>query len=277
MLQLQIDCIVTQKFRGAGIRTARCVGFAELLLQRNKLGNVAFCCQGHIARHAGCILLPLAGQFVNHDIAGQPPAVFRAAHNIHVDVPGVIGDRTQINPVVCGNRSNFIAVIAAGRGGDPIAHRGDMDVFDIIFCRQVRIACSQCRSALLDDTAAEGLHRKRCVFCIICNVAVYIHIAGLCIRIPNTDTAVFLADKSHADGFIGFQREGVGLGRAGFGRPGHPVGRIGPKRPPVSAFFTAAGDGAGISRHDIFKDCGKFRIVQSILCVKRAADEIAFA
>ena len=152
-----------------------------------------------------------------------------------------------------------------------------MDVFDIIFCRQVRIAGSQCRTALLDDTAAERLHRKRCIFCIVCNVTVQIHIAGLCVRIPNTDTAVFLADKAHADGLIGFQRECVGLGRAGFGRPCHPVGRIGPKSPPVSAFFTAAGDGTGISRHHIFKDCGKFRTVQSILCVQRATDEIAFA
>ena len=97
---MQIVRIVPQKLRGIGIRSARGAGFAESLFQRNKLGNVAFCCQGHIARRTGCILLPLAGQFIDHDIAGQPSAIFRAAHNIHVDVPCIIRDRTQINPVV---------------------------------------------------------------------------------------------------------------------------------------------------------------------------------
>ena len=100
------------------------------------------------------------------------------------------------------------------------------------------------------------------------NIVIQIDIARYCICVGYADASVLLTDKADTDGLICFQRISIGLGRPRLCRPGHPIGRIGPQRPPVPAFFSAAGNSAGILGLNAFHNCAEFCAVYPILVIK---------
>ena len=123
----------------------------------NRLGNVAFRFQRTTSRSYSFALSltgipPFAGQSGKNYVARQLLSVCRAAHYIYINVTAVIRERAKLNPVF--GSVDFVTVSILRAGINPLTHRRDMDVFNIIFCLQIRLSCSQACPALLDDTAA---------------------------------------------------------------------------------------------------------------------------
>ena len=234
--------------------------------RRNELGNVSFRFQRNIARFSGSILPALACQFGYHHIAGQLLPFCSAAHNIHINVAAVVRNRTKFNPVSgCIDFLTFSILLA---GSNPLAHRRDMNVFNIPFCLQICVTCRQACATLLDNVSARRLNCQCCIFRIVLNIVIQIDVARYCVCVGYADASVLLTDKTDTDGLICFQRISIGLGRPRLCRPGHPIGRIGPQRPPVPAFFSAAGNSAGILGLNAFHNCAEFCAVYPILVIK---------
>ena len=183
----------------------------------SNLGNVAFRYQGNIARGSCRVLPTLAGQFGNDDIAGQFLSFYRTARNIHINIAAVIRDSTKRNPVF--GSIDFLPFRILRTGIDPFTYRRDMDIFNIILCPQVSTACCQTGTTLLDDAATCRLNCQRRVFRIVSDITIQIDVTSYCIRVSYRDASIFLADKTHIDRTISFQRESVRLRGTIFGSP----------------------------------------------------------
>ena len=103
-----------------------------------------------------------------------------------------------------------------------------MDIFNIIFCLQVRLACGYGRSALLNDAAPCRLNGKRRIFCIVPDVAVQIDRTAVCICIGYADAAIFLSKEPERNRIVRFQGEGIRLRRPRFRCPRGMIRRIRP-------------------------------------------------
>ena len=147
-----------------------------------------------------------------------------------------------------------------------------MDVLNIALCLQVCFACGNRSPALLYDTAACRLDRKRCILCIVLNIAVKVDIPSRCIGIGYIDASVFLSKEPKCNRIIRLQRECIRLGRTCFGCPCRMVFGVRPKRPPVAAFLPATGNRTRGAGYLAFQNSAKFRIYElfTIVCISIA-------